>query len=180
MYSRASLCLGRSVSGNDACGAARLQRSSQGTLRLMGFVHGSGNIPKPHEMEGVVSVGILAQLSPHRHPLMPWHHLFCRGKHQGAKCSSSPAAAGRGLCHRHQPAVPRPSSLRQTPGVLCGSVPSWTAWVKRSLCSPGRRCCLTRLLCGLQCVSVAVFGRLVGGRSPRLTAPTVVLLQAPG
>lgn len=38
------------MSGSDAGGAARLQRSSHRALRLMGFVHGTGNIPKPHEM----------------------------------------------------------------------------------------------------------------------------------
>lgn len=145
------------------------------------------NIHKPHEMESRVSLGSLAQQTfPHAGTpeTTVWAPSSVRGKHQGVKSSSSSAAAVSDLCHKHQPALPRFSSLKQTPGVLCGSVPSPAAWVKRSLCRtpcapPGHRCCLPRLLCGRHCVSVAVFGRLVGGRSPRLMAPTVVL-QAPG
>lgn len=45
MYSRASLPLGQSVSGSDAGGAARLQRSSARAPRLVEFVHVSGNVP---------------------------------------------------------------------------------------------------------------------------------------
>lgn len=107
-----------------------------------------GNIPKPYEMEGMVSAGSLPQLSPHRHT---WGRcagsLWCLGiaspvggQRQGVNCCPE------GFVYLHQPAVPQRCSLflslRETP--VC-SVPSWTAWVRRSLCSPGHRCCLTRL-----------------------------------
>lgn len=144
MYSRASLPLGQSVSGSDAGGAARLRRSSQRAPRLMGFVH-VGTSPSPMTWRAQSLLGAWHSF-PHTGtpeaavwaPSDALASLLSEGS-QGVKCSSSPAAALRGLCAStgrsaaERQSVPVP---RTDPGVLCAFLPcvgeafsvlSWTS-----------------------------------------------------
>lgn len=122
------LCLGQCVSGSDAVEQPEeLQRSPQRALRLVGFVHASGNIHEPHEMECMVSA---QQTFPHAGTPLCGLPPQRQGKHQGVR--AAPAVRGA-VC------AGSPSPLYRLSSLLCASVPFPTQAHLRPLCGLPQR-----------------------------------------